>query len=109
MKKQILIIVLLFTFTLTHAQKVLMVGDTTNNIVLTNVNDRAYSLDAQNDIKGFILAFIAPNCEYCMLYENRIIALDDKYKTLGYPVIGISPYGDDSVKYPLDAMPAMKK
>lgn len=100
---------LLFAFTLTQAQKVLKVGGISGNIVLTNVDDRLYSLDAQKGTKGFILTFMSNNCEYCIMYKDRIIALDNKYKTLGYPVVGIAPYGDDPIKYPLDAMPEMKK
>ncbi|RZK61305.1 MAG: hypothetical protein EOO85_33600 [Pedobacter sp.] len=37
------------------------------------------------------------------------MALDKKYKLKGFPVVAIGPYGDNPIKYPLDAMPEMKK
>ena len=37
------------------------------------------------------------------------MALDKKYKAKGFPVVAIGPYGDNPIKYPLDAMSEMKK
>lgn len=37
------------------------------------------------------MSFLRNHCPYAKAYEDRIIALDKKYKTLGYPVIAINP------------------
>ena len=94
---------------LTFAQKELKVGDILPNIALSSTNGTVYSLNDQQKVKGFILVFMTPTCDHCIAYEERIVALDKKYKIKGFPLVAIGPYGDDPVKYPLDAMPEMKK
>jgi thiol-disulfide isomerase/thioredoxin len=49
------------------------------------------SLADYNDAKGFIVIFTCNHCPYSVAYEDRIIALDKKYKSKGYPVIAINP------------------
>ena len=41
--------------------------------------------------KGFIIIFTCNMCPYSVANEDRIIALDAKYKSKGYPVIAINP------------------
>ncbi len=48
------------------------------------------------DAKGFIVIFTCNTCPYSVRYEDRIIALDKKYKEKGFPVIAINP-NDPSV------------
>jgi len=50
--------------------------------------------------------FTCNTCPYAKAYEDRIIALDKKYKELGYPVIAINP--NDPQIQPKDNMEAMK-
>jgi len=109
MKKTIILGFLILGSLISKAQQSLKVGGIVNNVVLTNVDDRLYSLNEQRGVKGFILAFISNTCEHCIAYKSRIIALDQKYKTLGYPLVAIAPFGDDPIRYPADAMPEMKK
>lgn len=91
------------------AQKALTVGQIMPNLALLSTTGDIYSLNAQKGAKGFILVFMTPTCDHCRAYESRVIALDKTYKTKGYPVVAIGPYGDDPVKYPLDALSEMKK
>ena len=49
------------------------------------------SLADFEDAKGFIVIFTCNTCPYSVAYEDRIIALDKKYKSKGYPVIAINP------------------
>jgi thiol-disulfide isomerase/thioredoxin len=91
------------------AQSALKVGDLAPNLALLNTTGKIYSLNDQKSAKGFILVFMTPTCDHCIAYEPRIVALDKKYKVKGFPLVAIGPYGDDPVKYPLDAMPEMKK
>jgi peroxiredoxin len=95
--------------TLLFAQQGLKVGQIMTNLSLLSTNGTIYDLNAQKGAKGFILVFMTPTCDHCRAYENRIVALNKKYKIKGYPMVAIGPYGDDPVKYPLDAMPEMKK
>ena len=91
------------------AQKALKVGEILPDIALLSTKGLVYSLSAQKSAKGFIVIFMTPTCDHCIAYESRIMALDKKYSSKGFPVVAIGPYGDDPIKYPLDAMPEMKK
>ncbi len=41
--------------------------------------------------KGFIVVFTCNHCPFAKAYEERIIGLNTKYASLGYPVIAINP------------------
>lgn len=110
MKFKQLFLLLLFALCNTlKAQEPLKEGSILDNIVLKNIDGKTYDLNMQKQVKGFILVFMTPSCDHCILYEDRVMALNKKYKPLGYPVVAIGPYGDNAVKYPLDALPAMKE
>lgn len=91
------------------AQQTLKVGDTLAGLALKSTSGTIYDLKDQKNAKGFILVFMTPTCDHCILYEPRVAALNNKYKPKGFPVVAIGPYGDDEIKYPLDAMKEMKK
>lgn len=55
--------------------------------------------------KGFILVFTCNHCPFSVAYEDRIVALDKKFKHKGYPVIAVNP--NDPAKYPTDGYSAM--
>jgi len=59
------------------------------------------------DAKGFIVVFTCNGCPYARAYQDRIIALDKKYKSRGYPVIAINP--NDTGLKPEDNLEAMKE
>ena len=67
------------------------IGDEATDFSLKNVDGKMVSLADYPDAKGFIIAFTCNHCPYSIAYEDRIIALDAKYKPLGYPVIAINP------------------
>jgi len=67
------------------------IGDTATDFSLKNIDDKMVSLTNYPDAKGFIIIFTCNHCPYSVAYEDRIIALDKKYKTKGYPVIAINP------------------
>ncbi|RZT00180.1 thioredoxin family protein [Aquimarina brevivitae] len=77
------------------------VGDVATDFSLKNIDGKMVSLADYDDAEGFIVIFTCNHCPYSVAYEDRIIALDQKYKTKGYPVIAINPnnpksYPDDS-------------
>lgn len=70
----------------------LKVGDKAPDFTLKNVDGQMYNLvSSVSDHKGAIVIFTCNHCPYSVKYEDRIIALDNKYKSLGYPVIAINP------------------
>lgn len=77
------------------------IGDVATDFSLKNIDGNMVSLSDYEDAKGFIVIFTCNHCPYSVAYEDRIIALDKKYKAKGYPVIAINPnnpkaYPDDS-------------
>lgn len=82
------------------------IGDVATDFSLKNIDDTMVSLSDFNDAKGFLVIFTCNTCPYAVAYEDRIIALDAKYKSLGVPVIAINP-NNPAVK-PGDSFAAMK-
>ena len=68
-----------------------IIGDVATDFSLPNVDGDMVSLGDFEDAKGFIVIFTCNTCPYSVAYEDRIIALDKKYKSRGYPVIAINP------------------
>ena len=67
------------------------VGDYATDFKLKNVDGNTVSLADYEDAKGFIVTFTCNHCPYSKMYEDRIIALDKKFKEKGFPVIAINP------------------
>lgn len=82
------------------------VGDIAEDFSLKNVDGKMVSLADFKEAKGFVVVFTCNHCPYSKMYENRIIALDKKYKEKGYPVIAINP--NDPAASPGDDMEGMK-
>jgi peroxiredoxin len=100
------LIITSFTITPAFAQGY-KVGDEATDFKLKNIDDKIVSLGDFKDAKGFIVIFTCNHCPYAVAYEDRIIALDKKYKTLGYPVIAINP--NDPEVQPQDSFELMKQ
>jgi peroxiredoxin len=83
------------------------VGDVATDFSLENVNGELVSLANYDKAKGFIVVFTCNTCPFSVAYEDRIIALDKKYKSKGYPVIAINP--NDPAVSKGDDFEAMKK
>ncbi len=67
------------------------IGDAATDFNLKNVNGNMVSMKDFDQAKGFVIIFTCNHCPYSKAYENRIIAIDKKYKNQGYPVIAINP------------------
>lgn len=112
MKKSIktLIVIAVFTvataFTLETAKNGYKVGDVATDFSLKNIDGTLVSLSDYEDAKGFIVIFTCNTCPYAVANEERIIALDKKYKSKGFPVIAINP--NDPEAQPDDTMIKMK-
>ncbi len=67
------------------------IGDAASDFELKNVDGSMVSLSDFPEANGFIVIFTCNTCPFSVANEDRIIALDGKYKSLGYPVIAINP------------------
>ncbi len=67
------------------------IGDVASDFSLKNVDGKMVSLSDYANAKGFLVIFTCNTCPYAKAYEDRIIALDRKYKSRGVPVIAINP------------------
>lgn len=70
-------------------------GDIAEDFSLKNIDGQYVSLSDYSDAKGYILVFTCNHCPYAVMYEDRIIALAQKYAPLGYPLIAINPNDPD--------------
>lgn len=67
------------------------IGDKATDFYLRNVDGKMISMKDFPNAKGFVIIFTCNTCPFSVANEDRIIALDKKYKLLGYPVIAINP------------------
>ncbi len=96
----------LVSFTLTNEYGY-KVGDKATDFSLKNIDGSMVSLKDFEDAKGFLVIFTCNTCPYAVAYEDRIIALDKKYKPLGVPVIAINP--NDPEVQPGDSFEKMQE
>lgn len=80
-------------------------GDKARDFKLKNIDGSMMSLSDMKSAKGYIVVFTCNHCPFSVKYEDRIIALDKKYKELGYPVVAINP--NDDKKEPDDSYEKM--
>lgn len=82
------------------------VGDKATDFKLKSVDGKMYSMADYKDAKGFIVVFTCNHCPFAVKYEDRIVALAKKYKSLGYELIAINP--NDPAAQPEDSYDLMK-
>jgi peroxiredoxin len=66
------------------------VGDTVADFKLKNVDGKMISLSDYKNSKGVIVIFDCNTCPYSKAYNERIIALNKKYASQGFPVVTIN-------------------
>ena len=81
------------------------IGNEAADFKLKNVDGKMVSLADMKDAKGYIVVFTCNHCPFSKKYEDRIIALDKKYKKQGYPVVAIN--SNDPVVSPEDSYDKM--
>ncbi len=67
------------------------VGDIAEDFELKNVDGKMVSLASMTEAKGAVIVFTCNKCPYSVAYEDRLIELDKKYKSEGYPIVAINP------------------
>jgi peroxiredoxin len=83
------------------------VGDNAIDFKLKNVDGKMVSMADYKKAKGFVVIFSCNHCPYVVAYEDRMVAIDKKYRALGFPVIAIN--SNDAVAYPADSFENMVK
>ena len=80
-------------------------GDTVSDFKLKNTNGKMVSLSDYSTAQGVILIFDCNTCPYSKAYNERIVALNEKYAAKGFPVIAIN--ANDPTISPGDSYEAM--
>lgn len=65
-------------------------GDTVSDFKLKNVDGKLVALSDYKQSKGVIVIFDCNTCPFSKAYNERIIALNDKFSAKGFPVIAIN-------------------
>jgi peroxiredoxin len=91
--------------------KGLDIGQIAPDFKLKNVDGRLVALadvkdDNGNAPKGYIVTFTCNTCPYAIMYEDRLIALHNKFAPKGWPVVAIQP--NDTELKPGDGYEEMK-
>lgn len=66
------------------------IGDIATDFKLKNVDGKMVSLGDYKDAKGFIVVFDCNTCPYSKAYNSRIIELNNKYASKGFPLLAIN-------------------
>ncbi|OJW79970.1 MAG: thioredoxin family protein [Spirosoma sp. 48-14] len=82
------------------------IGDAISDFRLKNIDGRTISLADYRSQKGLIVVFTSNHCPFAKAYEDRIIGLDRKFASQGYPVLAIMP--NDPTAYDEDSFGNMK-
>ncbi|OFY59647.1 MAG: redoxin [Bacteroidetes bacterium RBG_13_46_8] len=82
-------------------------GDKASDFKLKNVDGKLVSLADYKTAKGFIVVFTCNHCPYAQAYQDRLIELNNKYLSAGFPVIAINP--NDPAVSPGDSYEEMQK
>ncbi|MGC1203286.1 MAG: thioredoxin family protein [Flavobacteriaceae bacterium] len=105
----IIVLVCASAFTISNSEKGdgYKIGDVAEDFSLKNIDGKMVSLSDYKNAKGYIVTFTCNTCPYAVMYEDRILELNNKYASKGYPVIAIMP-NNIEVK-PNDNLDAMKQ
>jgi peroxiredoxin len=83
------------------------IGDAVANFRLKNIDGNMISLTDYAGGKGLIVIFTSNHCPFAKAYEDRILALNNKYASQGFPVIAINP--SDPATHQDDSFEKMKE
>jgi peroxiredoxin len=105
MKKVFLFIAAIVLIAITANSQGYKIGDKATDFSLKNVDGKMVSMSNFPEAKGFIVIFSCNHCPFVVAYEDRMIALHNKYAPKGYPIIAINP--NDPEVQPQDSFDKM--
>jgi peroxiredoxin len=82
------------------------IGDVVTDFKLKSTTGKTVSMVENRSAKGYIVIFTCNHCPFSKAYESRIMALDKKYASQGYPVLAINP--NDPAAYEEDTFENMQ-
>ena len=85
----------------------LKLNDPYVNFLLPSTDGNKVSLDMAELGEYKLVIFSCNHCPYAQAWEDRIIKIQEKYKSNGLSIIMIS--SNDALKYPEDSFPKMKE
>ena len=83
------------------------IGDQATDFTLKNVDNKLVTLSKYATDKGVVVVFTCNHCPFAKAYEDRLIALNNKYASKGYPFIFVNP--NDPELAPGDSFEEMQK
>ena len=83
------------------------IGDKAPNFTLADTNEKSITLKDYSTKSILVVIFSCNHCPYAQAWENRIIAIQDSYKSQGVQILVIS--SNDAIQYPADNFDEMKK
>lgn len=108
MIRNILVVALcMVTFVAASPVEGYQVGSKVADFKLKNTDGKMVALSDYKDAKGVIVIFDCNTCPYSQKYNGRIIALNEKYASKGFPVVAIQP--NDPEVSPGDSFDEMVK
>jgi len=105
MKRIISLFVILFLAVSAAYSSGYNIGDKAADFNLKNIDGKFVSFSNYPDAKGFVVVFTCNGCPYAQAYQDRLVEIDKKYKSKGYPVIAINP--NDPALAPADSFDKM--
>lgn len=100
MKSNLFYCCLFFTCALVYGFVTASIPKEVDDFSLINVDGHYISLNNYPDAKGFIIIFTCNHCPFAKLYPPRLNQLNNKYKSLGIPLIAIS--STDTIQFEED-------
>lgn len=107
MKKVRLILFVVFAMTTNMFAQGYKIGDKAMDFRLKSTNENFVAMKDFTAAKGFIVVFTCNHCPFAKAYEQRILLLDAKYASKGFPVIAINP--NDANREPEDSFENMQE
>ena len=104
--KKLICILLAITLKISAQAGGYQIGDAASDFSLLNVDGKKVSLSDYKEAKGYIVVFTCNHCPFSQAYESRIMELDKKFSSRGFPVIAINP--NDEISVPDDSYENMK-
>ena len=107
MKKVRLILFVVFAMTTNMFAQGYKIGDKAMDFSLKSTSENFVAMKDFTAAKGFIVVFTCNHCPFAKAYEQRILLLDAKYASKGFPVIAINP--NDANREPEDSFENMQE
>ncbi|TAE33561.1 MAG: thioredoxin family protein [Cytophagales bacterium] len=77
------------------------VGDVVADFQVRNIDNQFIALNKYANQKGIVVVFMANHCPFAKAYEDRLMAIHNRFAPQGFPVLAVQ--ASDVAAYPEDA------